>query len=97
MKRMVWLIKWLLYVAIFFTFFAFALNNQQVATLRFFFGTQWRMPLALVVLTAFTAGLAIGVLAMVPRWWQHRNTARKLAAKLPQVSVDTVVSADHGY
>lgn len=97
MKRMVWLIKWLLYVAIFFAFFAFALNNQQDATLRFFFGTQWRMPLALVVLTAFTAGLAAGVLAMVPRWWQHRITAKKLAANLPQVTVDAVASSEYGH
>jgi hypothetical protein len=26
----------------FFTLFAFALNNQQDATVHFFFGTQWR-------------------------------------------------------
>jgi len=25
----------------FFTLFAFALNNQQTATVHFFFGTQW--------------------------------------------------------
>jgi lipopolysaccharide assembly protein A len=83
MKRIVQVIKWLLYAAVFFTFFAFALNNQQDATLRFFFGTQWRMPLVLVVLTAFAAGLAVGVLAMVPRWWAHRNTAKRLASQNP--------------
>ncbi len=79
MSRMFRLFKWLLYAAIFFTFFAFALNNQQDATLRFFFGAQWRMPMALVVLTAFTAGLVAGILAMVPRWWRHRRVAIKLA------------------
>jgi putative membrane protein len=52
MKYLLWLLK----AAIFFTLFAFALNNQQDATVHFFFGTQWRAPLVLVVLTAFAAG-----------------------------------------
>ncbi len=70
-------ILWLLKAAIFFTLFAFALNNQQDATVHFFFGTQWRAPLVLVVLTAFSAGLVVGVLGMVPRWWKHRRVARR--------------------
>jgi len=73
MKYLMWLLK----AAIFFTLFAFALNNQQDATVHFFFGTQWRAPLVLVVLTAFAMGLAVGVLGMVPRWWKHRNAARR--------------------
>ncbi|SEA29675.1 MULTISPECIES: LapA family protein [Acidovorax] len=73
MKYLLWLLK----AAIFFTLFAFALNNQQDATVHFFFGTQWRAPLVLVVLTAFAAGLAVGVLGMVPRWWKHRRAARR--------------------
>ena len=73
MKYLLWLLK----AAIFFTLFAFALNNQQDATVHFFFGTQWRALLVLVVLTAFAAGLVTGVLGMVPRWWRHRNIALK--------------------
>lgn len=73
MKYLLWLLK----AAIFFTLFAFALNNQQDATVHFFFGTQWRAPLVLVVLTAFAAGLVTGVLGMVPRWWRHRAAALK--------------------
>lgn len=79
MKYFLWLLK----AAIFFTLFAFALNNQQDATVHFFFGTQWRAPLVLVVLGAFTLGVAVGVLGMVPRWWQHRSAARRSAAVLP--------------
>ncbi len=45
-------LSWLLKAAIFFTLFAFALNNQQDATVHFFFGTQWTAALALVVLAA---------------------------------------------
>ena len=50
MKKLLWLLKWMLKAAIFFTLFAFALNNQQDASVHFFFGTQWRAPLVLVVL-----------------------------------------------
>ena len=75
MKYLMWLLK----AAIFFTLFAFALNNQQDVTVHFFFGTQWRAPLVLVVLAAFAAGLVVGALGMVPRWWKHRIAARRAA------------------
>lgn len=68
---------WLLKAAIFFTLFAFALNNQQDVTVHFFFGTQWTTSLVLVVLAAFTLGVAVGVLGMVPHWWRHRSAARQ--------------------
>lgn len=77
MKHLMWLLRWILKAAIFFTLFAFALNNQQDATVHFFFGTTWRTPLVLVVLAAFAAGLVAGVLAMVPRWWKHRSAASR--------------------
>ena len=72
-------ILWLLKAAIFFTLFAFALNNQQNATVHFFFGTQWTAPQVLIVLTAFAAGLVAGVLGMVPRWLKHRSAAQRAA------------------
>ena len=72
MKYLAWLLK----AAIFFTLFAFALNNQQDATVHFFFGTSWTAPLVLVVLAAFAAGLVIGALGMVPRWLKHRRASR---------------------
>jgi lipopolysaccharide assembly protein A len=75
MKSIVWLVQWLLKAALFFTLFAFALNNQGDATVRFFFGYQWTAPMVLVVLITFTAGLLLGVLGMVPRWWRQRRAA----------------------
>ena len=78
MKNLMWLLQWMLKAAIFFTLFAFALNNQEDATVHFFFGTQWRAPLVLVVLAAFALGVAVGVLGMVPRWWRHRRVARQV-------------------
>jgi lipopolysaccharide assembly protein A len=77
-------LAWLLKAAIFFTLFAFALNNQQDVTVHFFFGTHWRAPLVLVVLAAFALGLVIGALGMVPRWWKHRAAARRAQQGPPQ-------------
>jgi len=69
-------LMWLLKAAIFFTLFAFALNNQQVVSVNFFFGTQWQAPLVLVVLVTFAFGLAAGILMMMPRWWKKRRSTR---------------------
>ena len=76
MKYLLWLLK----AAIFFTLFAFALNNQQDATVHFFFGTQWQAPMVLLVLSAFALGMVVGVLGMVPRWWMHRCAAQRQQA-----------------
>lgn len=75
MRIFVWLIR----AAIFFTLFAFALNNQQTAGIRWFFGQEWRAPMVFIVLAAFALGCAFGVFAMVPAWWRHRRVARKHA------------------
>jgi len=76
MKHLIWLLKWILKAAIFFTLFAFALNNQQDATVHFFFGTAWRTPLVLVVLAAFAAGL------VAPVEFGHAGRAAKVLAVL---------------
>jgi putative membrane protein len=68
-------LMWLLKAAIFFTLFAFALNNQQTVAVHFFFGTVWQAPLVLVVLAAFACGLALGIFVMIPRWWKKRKAA----------------------
>jgi uncharacterized integral membrane protein len=73
MKYLLWLLK----AAIFFTLFAFALNNQHDATVNFFFGASWRAPLVLVVLAAFAGGMVVGALGMLPGWWKHRSAAAR--------------------
>lgn len=75
MRFLVWLIR----AFVFFALFAFALNNQQEAAVRWFFGVEWRAPMVIIVLIGFAAGCAIGVLAMVPSWWRHRRVARRVS------------------
>jgi hypothetical protein len=88
MKNPVWLLKWILKAAIFFTLFAFALNNQHEASVHFFFGNQWRSPMVLIVLAAFAIGIIVGVLGMAPWWWRHRNATSR--ERLPASTPDAV-------
>ncbi len=72
MRTLVWLVR----IAVFFTLFAFALNNQHAASVYWFFGYEWRASMVYVVLAAFGLGCAFGIFAMVPSWWRHRRMAR---------------------
>ena len=70
---------WALRAFVFFALFAFALNNQQPTVVHWFFGFEWHAPMVIVVLTAFAAGCAIGVAAMVPSWWHQKREAQRHA------------------
>jgi len=74
MRILVWLVR----AFIFFTLFAFALNNQDIAGVKWFFGQEWRAPMVFIVLGAFGLGCAFGVFAMVPSWWKHRRVAKRM-------------------
>jgi lipopolysaccharide assembly protein A len=91
MKYLMWLLK----AAIFFTLFAFALNNQQDVTVHFFFGTQWRAPLVLVVLAAFAIGIVTGVLGMLPRWLRRRAAPRPPTGSSTQFPQSTTIDTSH--
>ena len=73
MNRLTRLLTWILKAGVFFALFAFALNNQQDATVHLLFGHQWRAPMMLIVLAAFALGLVVGVLGMLPGWRSRRN------------------------
>lgn len=80
MRVLVWAFR----AFVFFALFAFALNNQQDATVHWFFGAQWRAPMVIVVLAAFAAGGVVGVLAMLPGWWRRRSaSAATLSERQP--------------
>ena len=102
MKRIAAYLRWALKAFAFFTFFAFALNNQGDATVQFFFGYAWTAPMVLIVLAAFGSGLFIGILGMVPRWWSQRRAAalaRQAASATPAAPDETnlpVSARPHG-
>ena len=98
MKNLMWLLQWLLKAAIFFTLFAFALNNQHDAVVHFFFGTTWQAPLVLVLLTVFVMGVTVGVIGMVPRWWKHRRLTQwvSTSTQTGPVSAPSTTDPTHG-
>lgn len=81
MRVLVWLIR----AALFFTLFAFALNNQHDASIRWFFSHEWRAPMVFIVLAAFILGCVVGGLAMAPSWWRHRRVAKRHQATVDEV------------
>jgi len=101
LKQFLWLLQWTLKAAIFLILFAFALNNQEDVQVHFFWGLQWRSPLVLVLLGFFAAGVVVGVLGMVPRWWRQRRLAQKALKASPgtptTASVATSATPDIPY
>ena len=99
MTKLSRLLKWILKAAIFFALFAFALNNQQDATVHLLFGHQWRAPMMLIVLVAFAAGLVVGVMGMLPGWWARRRTSAHPPAERGSGMApldDTLIPPRHG-
>lgn len=78
MRVVVWFVR----VAVFFALFAFALNNQHLASVYWFFGGSWQAPMVFIVLAAFGLGCAFGIFAMVPSWWRQRRVARREPAAI---------------
>lgn len=83
-------LSWLLRAAIFFLLFAFALNNQHEAQIKWFFGFEFRAPMVLMVLVVFAAGAVFGVLAMTPNWWRQRRVRPSTAT--PAVAAATAAA-----
>jgi putative membrane protein len=74
-------IAWILRVLMFLVFFLFALKNYQEVPLKFYFDFELRAPLVLLLLVFFAAGMALGVLACLPRMFrQRRDLSAALAA-----------------
>lgn len=95
MNKLTRLLKWILKAAIFFALFAFALNNQQDATVHLLFGRQWRAPMMMIVLAAFALGMVVGVLGMLPGWWSRRQAAAAPPADTGPLA-DRLSSPPHG-
>lgn len=58
---------------VFIAFFGFALKNDQIVTLQYFFGYEQTAPLVILLLLFFLAGGVLGCLAMVPMVFRHRR------------------------
>lgn len=74
---------WLAAVLLFFFLLAFALNNQHVVTVHWFFGHAWTAPMIVVVLSAFALGVVLSMLALAPRRWRERAAATQASGAPP--------------
>mgnify|MGYP000895078170 FL=1 len=70
MRALIWVFR----LFIFLLLFGFAVKNDDVVVLRFFFGAQWQVPLVLVILLFVVVGVLIGVTATLATVYrQHRE------------------------
>lgn len=63
----------LLALVLFVVFFDFALKNTDEVVLYFFWGSQTRFPLIILLLTFFITGVVMGVLAMITTVLRYRR------------------------
>lgn len=74
MKALIWLLR----VIVFIVLFGLAVKNSGLVDLRFFFAQQWQVPLSLVILLAFVAGVGVGLSAMLASHVMQRRELNKL-------------------
>jgi len=70
--------NWFIRVLLFLALLGFAVKNDQVVSLRYFFGYEWQTPFVVVLLLFFVAGAAVGLLAMLPSVLRHRREIARL-------------------
>ncbi len=84
------LLLWLLRGAIFIVLFGLGIKNSSSVDLRFFLDQHWQAPLSLVLLGAFTAGVIVGLAAMLGVWTRQRRELTRLHQQLTSGAKDHV-------
>ena len=73
------LLAWLVRVALFLAALGFALSNTGITELRFFgIDVVWRAPLVVFLLGFFVAGVALGIVGVVPTLFRQRRELGRL-------------------
>lgn len=95
MRSLIWLFRGLVFLLL----FGFAVKNDEVVTLRFFFGSEWHLPLVFVMLVFFAAGIVLGATATLASWfrqWREIGRLRKALrrAEREQARPPAVIDGD---
>jgi putative membrane protein len=69
------IVRWIVGAALFLALLFLSLQNNQLATLKFYGLWSWEAPLVFIVLIAFAIGVAAGLLAGV---WRHTKLKRQI-------------------
>ena len=84
MRILIWFFRFLL----FFLLFGFAVKNDHLVGLQFFFGSAWQLPLVFVILVFFTAGALLGVTATFGSLLRQRREIGRLRRQLARSERD---------
>jgi lipopolysaccharide assembly protein A len=79
MKVLVWLLRGVVFVAL----FGLAVKNSGLVELRFYLDGVWQAPLSVVILIAFAAGTAVGLTATFATLVRQGRELRRLRGGSP--------------
>ncbi|AYH45157.1 LapA family protein [Azoarcus sp. DN11] len=85
-------LMWFFRLLLFFLLFGFAVKNDHLVSLQFFFGSVWQLPLVFVILVAFTAGALLGVTATFGSLLRQRREISRLRRQLLRIERDRPAS-----
>lgn len=80
MRAIVWIIR----IAVFIVFLAFAIENTEPAVINLFLGYYLEAPLVLFLLGCVLIGVLLGMLMLVPNLLRHRREAARLRREIQQ-------------
>lgn len=95
MRIVLWIIKLALFVVV----LSFAVKNTDTVTVRYYLGTEWQTPLILVLLIAFCAGAAVGIMTALGHVFRQRREIGGLKKELrsrPPQQLDATPPATKG-
>ncbi|MDY7538735.1 LapA family protein [Undibacterium sp. RTI2.1] len=77
---------------LFIAFFGFAIKNDQIVTLQYFFGYQQSAPLVILLLVFFLSGGVLGILAMVPMVYRHKRDISKHKKTIAEIESERLAA-----
>jgi lipopolysaccharide assembly protein A len=84
MRYLLWIIKLLLFAVV----LSFAVKNTEPVTVRYYLESAWQAPLILVMLVAFCAGAAVGMMTALGQVFRQRRQIgglrKELRSKQPE-------------
>jgi uncharacterized integral membrane protein len=78
MRALVWFVRFVLFILL----FGFAVKNDHVVDLHFFFGKQWSFQLVFIIMVTFAVGALMGVTATITSLLQQRREISRLRKRL---------------
>jgi uncharacterized integral membrane protein len=75
-------LNWILRAALFLMLLGFAVKNDQLVVLRYFFGYEWQASLVVILLLFFAIGVVVGMIAVLGTVLRQRKEIAVLKNEL---------------